>query len=448
MPNNRQRLIDRFLVVSDKCYVQPDIETALNPANINWRHKADITWEEVVVRRVRRDCKNRDIIKETLTSRGLRMTFNYTEVTPAIMAFWGALFLGASTAPTGTPADETQMLARTGTVSGGTFKLRMVFEGRTVTTAPIAWDATALDVQNAITHSRMLFIQPGDVVVEGDWDEGMQIIFMNTGRLAKANMPLFVVVDSTVTGGGSVGVSAGTNGAQYYHQFTRSASNDKQYFSFVLGWDSVTDRVEQYAGFVVEQFNPAANLDEDVQLSVVVVGPWEAFAILDDFVIPACQNIEPLVSEDVKVIIDGNWETVDINNHSWTMNDAVPTDKASANGFDSVDFTRLKRGDQPSYEATTGVFGDEESNVYDLARNERTQDPVGHVTHFGQPGNRFSIWADETKVKFGSNRLSYAGTLNESVINLVETPYKNGTNAPVRFEAYINQSQQLLQLEP
>lgn len=446
MPNKRQRLIDRFLVVSDVCYVQPDIDTALDPANLNWRHKADISWEEVVVRRPTRDCKNQDLIAEKISTRGLRMTLTYSELTPEIFAFWGALFLGASASPTGTPANETQTISRTGTVSGGTFTITATLEGRSVTTAPIAFDATNEEIEAALTHSRMLFIQPGDVAVTGTWGTSLTVTF--GGRLANANMPLMTSNSTNITGGGSVDIAAGTAGAQYYHAITRSASNQKQYFSFALGWDSVTDRVEQYAGFVVEQFTPSVNADENAQLTVVIVGPWEPYAILESFSIPACENIDPLVSEDCKVLIDGNWETTDVNNHSWALNDNVPVDKQSAYGFDSVDITRLMRGDQPSYEATTGIFGDEESAIYVLAQTERTANPVSHTTHFGQPGNRFSVIAAETKVKFGNNRITYAGTLNESVINLIETPYKDGSNAPVRFEAYIPQSAQLLQLEP
>lgn len=447
MANNPQRQIDRFLVVSDVCYIQPDIDTALDPANLNWRHKADISWEEVVIRRPSRDCKNRDLISEKITARGLRMTLTYTEVTAEIYAFWAALFMGASTAPTGTPQNEEQLLARTGTVNSGDFKLRMVFEGRTVTTAPIAYDASNADIIAALTHSRMLFIQPGDVDITGTWGGGgLTIEFI--GRLANANLPLLTVVDSTVGGGGSVGVTSVQNGDQNFHEFTRSAANEKAYFSFALGWDSVTDRVEQYAGYAVEQFNPSANLDENGQLQVVIVGPWEPYAILDTFSIPECENITPLVSEDVKVIINSNYETTDINNHSWAFNDNVPVDKRAAYGFDSVDITRLMRGDQPSYEGTTGVFASEEDPIYLLGVNERTQDPVPHVTHFGQPGDRFSIIANETKIKFGQNRITYAGSLNESVVNVIETPYKDGSDAPVSFQAWTSQTEQLLQLEP
>lgn len=447
MANNRHELINRFLMVSDVCYVQPDIDTPLDPANINWRHKADISWEEVVLRRPSRDCKNQDLINEKISTRGLRMTLSYPEVTDEIMAFWGALYLGAAAAPTGTPQNETQTLSRTGTVSGGGFKVRADMEGMQVTSAVIPYDATNQEIIDALTHSRMLWIQPGDISLTGTWGTAIVIEFI--GRLEKANIPTLTIVDSTVTGGGSVGIAATQNGANKYHLFTRSASSQKQYFSFVLGWDDVADRVEQYAGYAVEQFNPSVNADENAALQVVIVGPWQPAAILEDFDIVPCENIEPIPSEDCKVIIDSNWETTDINNHSWSLNDNVPTDKASAHGFASVDITRLRRGNQPSYEATNGIFGDEESNIYDLAVNERTQDPVPHITHFGMPGHRFSVVAENAKIKFGANRLTYAGTLNESVVNTTSTAYRQTDgDPPVYFEAYMDQTAQLLQLEP
>jgi hypothetical protein len=64
--------------------------------------------------------------------------------------------------------NEIQTLSRSGTVSRRYyFTLALTLEGRTATTTPLAFDATATEIEDALTAARMKWIQPGDVSISG-----------------------------------------------------------------------------------------------------------------------------------------------------------------------------------------------------------------------------------------------------------------------------------------
>lgn len=444
MPNTPRRLVDRFLAISSEAKVQPDFNTGLLNADLDLRHRAEITIAEVISREEVRDCRNEFLIDEKIRTRALRWTLNYPEVTPQLLAIWSAYYLGAEAGPTGTPANETQTLTRSGTVSGGTFTLSLTLEGRTATTKPIAFDATTADIKAALEASRMIIIQPGDVEVTGDWTGGMVVEFVETGRLGRANLPLLVADSTAITGGGSIAVAETVAGAQNAFDFTVSPSRVKPRFSMMLGWEDVTDRFEKYVGAVVESLDLNLQRRQNVGLTVSIITPWEP-EILDTYTVPECYNPNALLTDDCRVSIDANWETLDINTLSLSMNDNVPIDDISAFGFDAVDIQVLERGDQPSYQMTASLFASEGDNIYDLALNERTADEVAVIVHCGNPGNRISYTLEYAKIKFQDNRFGFAGALNKSTVNFNATPYRLDASYPIEAEAYLDQATPFLE---
>lgn len=558
MANTRQVLTDRFVAFSGIGKKQTGFGTPLANSDLDTRDKCTITREEVPDRRVYMDCRGEDPVDTKIQSRFARYTFDYAEVTPQIIARWTAYKEGASAAPTGTPANEVQTLTRNGTVSGGTFTLALTLEGRTVTTKPIAWDATSTAIAAALTAARMKFIEPGDVTITGgtlqvetatavgnissagdlavtvtaagmpnspkqvgvavlDTDDdgtaiaakiraalaldadvsaffdisgatdqiiltakaaaandatmnialengtaagltedltsadttagvagtgwgatGMTLTFAN--RLGKTNLPLLTVDNTLITGGGTIDAAQVTPGDQNYHAMTRSTSRVKPYVTFAMGWDTVTDRVEKYADYAVDSVTPSGTLDGDVSLQVVMVGPWPEDSLEAAFDIPECVNIDPLQTKDCRIQIDGNWETTDINSINLGSNDNVPTDRLSAFGFDGMDIERLERGRQPTNTFSAAIFGSETDPIYQLALNERTEDPVAVNVHFGMPGNRCSWHFPKVQVYFQTNRLGSAGEAQYSVINIEGLPLKNANNPPFNSTAYLDQA--------
>lgn len=443
MANNPQLIDNRFAVFSPIAHVQALPDVGIPNANLTDRHKCTVSTEEIQDWQPVRDCQNRYIVDENLRTRGLRTTFAYPNgVTPQIMAFWAALFFGSQVGPTGTPANEVQTIARIGSVSSGGFKLQLDLEGRVVTTGIIQWNASTAEIQNALTATRMFYIHIGDVVVSGDWTTGMVVTFQS--RLGKANLPLMTVVSSTVGGGGSIGVTQTAAGAQNYFQFSASDANDKARFSFVVGYETVTDRFEKYVGFVCEQWNVDLSRRSDAVFSVTCVGPWEP-EILTTFAVPECVNPDGLETSDCRVSINNVWETTDVNTQSTNLNDNVPVDVETAYGWDAIDIQDLERGLQPSATIRESIFASETDPIYQLALEARTQEPIDHRTHFGMPGNRITVIATDAKVKFQSPRISGAGTLNRTVVNLDVLPYSVAGAPPVTMEAYLDQAVAFLQ---
>lgn len=444
MANTRQVLNDRFIVFNGAGKKQSAQGTGLTNGDLDTRIKCAITREEVIARRDVRDCMDQDQISSEIVSRFARYTLAITELTPQIVALFTAWFLGGSTAPTGTPANEVQTLARTGTVSGGTFTIALTLEGRTVTTKAIAWNASTAAIQSALTAARMLFVQPGSVTVGGDWTAGITLTF--TGNLAKADIPAVVIDASNLTGSTpGISVTESTKGAQNHHVFARSTTRVKPFISFALGWDDVTNRVEKYIDHVVESVNPSISLDGNVSLNVVLLGPWEYDSIETSFSIPACSNIDPLQAQDCRISIDSVWQTTDVNTLGVSVNDNVPTDRLSAFPFDGIDIQNIERGRQPAYgPISASIFGSETDSLYDLAQNERTEAAVPVVIHFGFPGDRVTWNFPATKVRFQTNRLGEAGEARYSTIQIEGVPFSSGGASPFNATADVAQSTQFL----
>lgn len=557
MANTRQVLTDRFFVVSGAGKKQSAMGTGLANSDLDTRDKCTVTREEVVDRRVYMDCRNEDPMSSKVITRLARYTLDYAEVTPQIIARWTAYKEGASTAPTGSSANETQTLTYSGTVSGGTFTLALTLEGRTVTTKPIAYNATPATVEKALTAARMKFIEPGDVTATGgvkqketlavsgtanadddlvvtvkatnstalasgkainvtiangdtnaqvatkikaalDLDADVAAFFTLTvnsadvvfeakaaaandadmeisyptafgmtaatstnttagvaatvwgsnpltltfdERLGNANLPLLTVDNTNITGGGTIVAAQTSAGDQNHHAaITRSTSRAKPFVSFAVGWDADTDRVEKYIDYVVDSVTGNGELDGDVSLSVTLIGPWEYDSIEETFDIPDCENIDPLQTKDCRLQIDGTWQTTDISSFNAAINDNVPTDRLSAFGFDGVDVENLERGRQPSNSFSASIFGSETDGLYDLAQNERTEDPAAVNIHFGMPGNRCSWHFPKTQIQFQTNRQGFVGDAQYSTIQIEGQPLKDSTNPPFNADAYLDQS--------
>lgn len=440
MANTREQLSDRFLLVNGAGMKQAAFGTPIDNTDLTTRDKCTITREEVVDRRVYFDCRDEYPIDTKIQTRLARYTFDYAEVTPQIMARWTALKNGAAAAPTGTPANEVQTLTYNSTVTGGTFTLALTLEGRTATTKPLAFNATAAQIQAALTAARMKFIEPGDVVATGSFGTAVTLTF--GGRLAKANLPLLTVGNGSITGGGTIDAAQGTAGDQNYHAITVSASKSKSPVTFALGWEDDADRVEKYADYVVESINASASLDGDVSFQVVLVGPWEYDSIETALAIPDCVNIDALQTKDCRISIDGAWETTDIQTLALSSNDNIPVDRLSAFGFDGIDVeaSNLRRGRQPGNTFTASIFGSEVDPIYQLAQNERSEDPVAVIVHFGMPGNRFTWNLPRVKIYFQTNRAGSAGDAQYSVVNIDSLPLKNGANPPMNAAAYLDQA--------
>lgn len=259
-------------------------------------------------------------------------------------------------------------------------------------------------------------------------------------RLAHANLPQLVADSSLITGGGSILNTNITQGDQNFHAISRSTSRNKVRFSFVLGYEDNTATIEKFIDYVCESFNPQASLGTDPSLQVTLIGPWEFDSLEPGYTVPDCINPTPLLTEECRVEVDGNFESADVNSVSTTLNDNVPIDRLSAFPYDGIDVQSLIRGRQPTYNTQASIFGIRTDHIYALAEDERTQAPVEIITHYGMPGNRFTLIQPESKIRFQNNREQFVGTAELSAVNIEALPLKDGSNPPIAAEAHLDQA--------
>lgn len=165
----------------------------------------------------------------------------------------------------GAASSEFVTIAKTGTVTGGTFTLTVGGE----TTAAIAYDATAAQVLAAL--ELLVNVEAGDIVVTGGPGGTADLVITWVGRGNQPNITL----TGSVTGGGSYAatVTAGTEGG------TGTATDGRQDTDNIVG--------------VLETFLPWQTKYRDVEVAVcyrgAVVQDWcmemgasDAFVALTD----------------------------------------------------------------------------------------------------------------------------------------------------------------------
>lgn len=447
MANNAQRLTNRYFAINSAGKVQSAWDSPQPNADLNLRERCEVSVEDVLAEETTYDCENVFVDDVSVNTQIKRWTLNFPSVRPSHYARYAAYFFGSVQAPTGTPANEVQTITRMGTVEGGTFTLALTLEGRTGATAPIAWNASTAAITAAMTKkssSIERLIKSGDVTVTGDWTGGIVITF--AGRLAKANLPLLIANAAGLTGTTpGLNVAQTTAGEQKYHAIARSTSATKQSFSFALGYKTGNLPVEKFYNAIVERFEPTINRNGNAGLTVTILSNYEPEEIASaDFTIPTCTTYDPLKTSDCRIEIDNEWKTLDIFSESISLNDNVPLD-ADTFGFDGADPDALEYGDQPAYSLSAIVFGAVTDASDNLAVAVKNREKIEFNTHFGMPGDRFSLLMPRVQVKPQSNSRQHAGARNRSVIALDAVPTRDGNNAPVSAESFISQATAFLQ---
>jgi hypothetical protein len=390
--------------------------------------------EDVKQREIVYDCSEQDIHDEVVQSQLKRVTIVYTAVTAQIILGWLAYFFSAAAAPTGTAQNEQQTVTLDAT--GGTFTLSLSFEGKTGTTSAIAHNASAAVVQAALEAIDRL---AGNVTV-GKAGQVFTVTFV--GQLAKANISQMTSNAASLTGGTGTAVVATTViGGNKYHALSRSTDDSLAKFSFATGFESGTAaHPEEFKDFSVESVNITLPRRKNVRLTVVAVGRFTP-EDLAGFAAPACNNVTALKTADCKAKIDGDWVGEDFWEGNIQLNNNAPVGD-DAFGFDGVEIQTVERGEKPTQNFNLQVLGAKGDAVYTKCENESK---VAVEVHLGVPGDRASIIAGNTKLKFGTNRTQYVGEANRTAIQIEGTPHKNGSSAPVRAEGYIDQTTAFLQ---
>jgi hypothetical protein len=434
MSFNPQRLKKAFYAFSGVFKRQSAFGTAIPDVDLDTRHNCTVEFEDVVQTEVVYDCGGEDIFDENVESQLKRVTLNYASITPQIIFGWIAMLLGACAAPTGTPNDEVQT-ATDANIDGGAAALTFAFEGRTGTTAAIAYNAAASVFQSAL--EALDSIGEGNVSVTGTLATGLAVTFQND--LEKANVPL-ITFGAGFTDGGSpvtpVFVQT-TAGGNKYHAATRSTDDQLPKTSMGCGYDTVTAATpHKYRDLVVESVQGTINRRRNVTGVVTLLGRFTP-ADMAAFSVPECENLPALKGRDCEVLIDGNYLSDEFWQATFNLSNQVPTGD-DAFDFDDVEVSNLERGDKPTYPITLQILGSEGDTVGELCRT-RTKVPIEF--RLGKPGDRCNLIFPNVLMKFASNPRVFVGERNRSAHNIDAVPHKDDTlHAPMRAEAYLDQT--------
>lgn len=443
------RKTNYFLAVPELATKQSAFGTPLLDATIDTRENCTVEIESNLDYGEELSCDQRDIINQPVKTRFRRFRLTFDRFTAKQAFRYLAYKEGATTAPTGTPANQVQTLTRSGTVSGGTFTLALTIEGRTGTTKPIAWDASNSAILAAINArfygSLGKLVKTGDVAVSGSWGTAISLTFGN--RLAKANIPLLVVDATNLTGTTpDIDVAILTAGANKYHTATRAADGSKALFSIATGELNGAIATRKYGDCVVESvdFNVSSD-NTNASMVVLILCPYTNEEITG-FSVPPCINGVSVKAEDVRYLIDGVYEQENLVSHKIALNDNIPVNAGFA--FFDIDVTReFEAGNKPSQEFTSEIFGKSDHVVYQLAENADVEgNEVATQTHFGNPGHRVSIVAPETKIKPQTSIEGYSTEAKLSTIKFLGTPYGISQN-PFSVEYYGDETTQFLLTE-
>jgi hypothetical protein len=444
MANERVRAIHQFVSVSGAGKKQSAFGAFQPNADLDVRDKCVVTISDNVNRRIERDCDDVDIIREPILDRDTVITLDYTQngINAQMLARWFGYLLSTAAAPTGATTNEVQTLTRSGTVSGGTFTITLVHEGKTGVTEAIAYDASTAVILAALlkkTGSATAMgklLKSGDVTVGGDWTAGITLTF--AGRMAAANMALVTIGNGSITGGGTIVAAQTTAGDQRLHVFTRTTDATLALFSLITGDKNGAYDDFKYGDCVVDNIAITTEQAAGALLGVIVTifcnyTPSREAA----YSAPACVSISPIKVEDCKVKTAGSWETADLAALTANFNNNIPREAAFA--YDDIDISNAyQRGDQPDQGFTASIYGSPDTALYQLAEAEETDgNDTDFTLYLGQMGNRMTITGADTKIKFQNQRLGFAGPLRQSTINIIATPYNS---PPLTYSASVSQT--------
>lgn len=403
-----------FLAYSPIFKKQSAWDMPLANADISSRHPQDTPTFPVnqFTREETRDCNGEYVIFEEITSRLKRLQFGFYP-NGQIAAGWLALAMGAAASPTGAAANEIQTI--TSTATGGTFKVTFTFEGVT-DSVDIPYNATASAIEGYLQTLRS--IRAGNVTCAGTLGAGVACTFGNA--LGNASLPE-MTIDNTNATGGTASVAQTTAGNNYLHAITRSSSDQPPQTSIIYGFEGDTTNPVKGKNVVVNSWKVSGTVRGKVLCEIDLLFSGEVDEALA-YTVPDCVNFQPIKAADVRLDINGTYYTQNLREFSYEYSNNILTGDDPF-PFDGIDAVRLERGDRTS-SFMFQIFGSRGDALYTLVDSEAVEDVTLHV---GGPGNRVSVYAPSTKLKFADAGIIFSGEANRSALSFTGTPFKSAT---------------------
>ncbi len=239
---------------------------------------------------------------------------------------------------------------------------------------------------------------------------------------------------------GAAGVPV-TAGSRKKHTLTRSLSDDLAAFGFVDCFEDDLATAEKYIGFKVDSISIQINRRKKITMTMTTIGRF-ATAAVADFDLPDCETPTALKGSDVKILIGGVdrtdllWQLgINLGNVMPTGDDCFP--------FVGTELQLLERGKQPTYTLAPQLLVRKGHAAHTAAKN-RTKTPV--VVQFGADADEHLVLTfPNTYLELNSKWRQFVGELEQYSTVIDATPMKDATlQTPLKAEAYLNQTEQLL----
>ncbi len=404
----------------DTALADVDIDTLLRqntPAfpNVNENYEDDM------------DCGGEYAFARQLTSRLWQFNLGFYG-TVKEMAAWLALCLGADT-PTGSQANEVQT-ATDANIDGGSAPISLVIDGRTYTTAAVAWDALAAVWQAAL----QAVLGTGNATVTGTLATGLVVTY--AGDLARYDLPLATFGAGFTDGGSPITPTfvQTTPGSNYSHSLTTNGTSDQgPQTSLIYGFDGDSTLPLKAKNIVGASWKVSGQVRQKVLCEVQLYGSGET-ADVSGYSKPACDNSPHLRVADTHVKIGSTFYgaqsfSLEFNNNLLINDDPYTTA--------DIDCTRLERGDRKTT-ANLTVFGSRGDTLATLVESN-TESAFELI--LGKPKDRLRCLAPAMHLQKANPFTSFSGEANRSTINIDGEAFLSGdSGSPFNAIALIDQS--------
>jgi hypothetical protein len=410
---------DRKLVVATNADFKRQLAfgNSMPQSDLNFRHPQTTPAfpGRTVTRDSVRDCTGEYLIKEEITSRLARLTVTF-DADARTLAGWLAEGMGVSGSISGSQTAQVWTITPTGSISDGYWTIAMTFEGVYDISQPIAWNATAAQIKEAMEDMKV--VKKGQVSVSGTL--ATTVVITGTGKWAAGAISNFDVEDADLIGGGTLAVVITTPGTTKLLTISRTNLSQTPVISAIVGFEGDTTDPRLYQDLAVNSVTINGALRGKVTVTVELVGSAKTIAAVG-YVMPTCVNKDPVFTKDCRVKINGVFIASELRDFTYTFSNNVFVGDDPF-PYDDIDVVRLEHGDRTS-SFTLNFFGSPGDTNYDLAEDEENAEVQLLV---GAPVNRTTVIAPKTNLRLSDTPITFAGEANRSSYTITGTPYFDG----------------------
>lgn len=409
-----------------------ELDLRLNVTSRNWVETVK-TIEDIF------DCVGEDIVSREVT-RVIRRLPIEGEFVPVFCAPLMALAWGGAASPAiVVPANEVATVEVVN-ADGGSFKLRLDYDGIDQTTVSIPYGASAALFKSLIEDLDNIGYGNTSVVKAGDL---YTITF--TGKRGFADIPLFTLESNDLTGvGADVNIAETTAGAQRSHNITEMSGYSQPMTTFGIAFEDEPGSERLMVGATIENFNvTGANNNGKVTFSAEIVS--RDLIVEPTLVIPECVTYRPIRTADCILTRNSEDLTEGLRDFALNFSNNTLTGNTAYTGR-SVKPTRLERSNRRTRSLSYTLIGASQSvtsPLYLEAINNPEAD-IKRVTslRIGVAGNNVTVNIPNalTELATGSGGINFDNESEEALNRYIDTPTKVGGVAPTNLVAKVSQS--------